>query len=178
MEVHEKSASSSCSSAPLVRALQQGERSWDSAIEAVRDRAEACSQQPQQEQDEKRCEDADDRICREYEEAVAREDVRMFNAMQQEREPAEEWMEWQEEMFNCFEVEEEQEENASSRRSEVEEDDDNSDEEDMFHVKSTSFSSLPSDYQKCFLHRWHRAVHELTTHLRDNVLLPLDPRAE
>ena len=54
----------------------------------------------------------------------------------------------------------------------------NSDDEDMFHVRAMSSTSLPNEYQKCFLYRWLCAVHELTAHLRDNVLLPLDPRAE
>ena len=52
----------------------------------------------------------------------------------------------------------------------------NSDEEDTFRVRPLPPDVLPPDYQKCFLYRWHQAIHKLTSHLRDNVLLPSDPR--
>ena len=50
----------------------------------------------------------------------------------------------------------------------------NSDEDDAFSMVPCTASQLPLHYSDCFLYRWHRATHELTLHLRDNVLLPLD----
>ena len=53
----------------------------------------------------------------------------------------------------------------------------NSDDEDMFQVQPLPAEELPSDYHKCFLYQWHCAVCDATAHLRDHVLLPLDPRS-
>ena len=69
------------------------------------------------------------------------------------------------------------EEQASSNDySDADNDDENSDEEDMFHMGV--LAKVPEEYTKCFLYRWQRAISELTGHLRDDAMLPLDHRAE
>ena len=39
-------------------------------------------------------------------------------------------------------------------------------------------AKVPEEYTKCFLYRWQCAISELTDHLRDDAMLPLDHRAE
>ena len=45
-------------------------------------------------------------------------------------------------------------------------------------MSSLPFEQLPAEYKKCFLYRWYSAIKEVTSHLRENVLLPLDPRSK
>ena len=61
----------------------------------------------------------------------------------------------------------------SSDRSDT--DAESSDEEDIFHIKPLAVEHCPPGYKQCFLYRWKAAVAELSTKLRDNVLLPLVP---
>ena len=42
--------------------------------------------------------------------------------------------------------------------------------------RSVRYQRVPPDYHECFLFRWARAISEVASHLRNDVLLPLDPR--
>ena len=52
-------------------------------------------------------------------------------------------------------------------------DDEASDEEDVFKVRPMSRDDYPDDYESCFLYRWQEAVKELSSHMRDDALLPV-----
>ena len=50
--------------------------------------------------------------------------------------------------------------------------------DDVFKLDIAKESELPIEYKECFLYRWQMAVTELSEkHLRDEVLLPLDPKS-
>ena len=54
----------------------------------------------------------------------------------------------------------------------------NSDDEDMFEVTARAESDLPTEYNQNFLYRWHRAVADVASHMRNEVLLPVDSGAD
>ena len=54
---------------------------------------------------------------------------------------------------------------------------DDSDVDDVFEIKVRAAEHLPHAYKEFFLYRWQCAVESLCGELRDEVLLPLEPRS-
>ena len=52
----------------------------------------------------------------------------------------------------------------------------NSDDDDIFDMRSASSGQCCAAYEGMFLRRWQLACQELCVHLRESVLLPLDPQ--
>ena len=50
--------------------------------------------------------------------------------------------------------------------------DDVSGSEDVFKIRAREVNVCTPSYRNCFLFRWHEAIEELSSHLRENVLLP------
>ena len=53
-------------------------------------------------------------------------------------------------------------------------DDVHSDDEDIFTISASVGSQCEESYRSCFLYRWQQAIQEVSSNLRDNVLLPLE----
>ena len=64
-------------------------------------------------------------------------------------------------------------EDERSNEAESEASEENSDDDDAFGVKSQAADELSSHYTGGFLYRWHRAIAEVVSHMRDDVLLPI-----
>ena len=58
--------------------------------------------------------------------------------------------------------------------SEISVNEEHSDDDDVFQMKAASPYQLTAAYRNFWLYRWQLAEEELVTHLRDEVLLPLD----
>ena len=85
-----------------------------------------------------------------------------------------------EELFNVAKSKDEEETNSDAdvdSLSDVTESDAMSDDNDMFDAGEMSAEQLPTDYKKCFLYQWQEACKQLSTYLRDDVWLPLQPRS-
>ena len=65
---------------------------------------------------------------------------------------------------------------SSNDYSESGDSDANSDEDDVFEISTLSEGQHPPDYHECFLYRWARTIREVASHMRNDVLLPRDPR--
>ena len=72
-------------------------------------------------------------------------------------------------------IEDEADDAMSSSSSEKAAED--SDEEDVFKVTVMGSAEYPADYKASFLFRWQCAISDMASHLRRDVLLPLQPGA-
>ena len=80
------------------------------------------------------------------------------------------------ELFGGCADHEDPEDMQEDSMTEDDEDDENSDDDDIFEMKAAPEVRLLPEYKDMWLYRWQLACAELSTHLRDDVLLPYAPQ--